>query len=351
MKTKKFEKLMEERETYPVLSIGFIMMSEENKDDLAVFLVDGEFEDKTIHNMNPPLSDEDISEGLIMVGVEEDLIDFSSEAFFKKRVSPGCFIYSSSAGRHEIRSVNHFNESKNSSADLYLIGVSSSNTLFNSLICAPFIGNSSTGCQSIDSQNRQSSSVTLFVLRYLSNISFFKISSLPTSDQLTHKNIESFSFSLGSNGTVRLTIYNSPFPLNFSNSSTLFFNPCLNTSGQFIPGCLSILSLSSLGMEKVILISFVILNFSGCVDTRKCVDVFKSFSSEPIKNFGENFGETREKIVGLIRKNPEITQEELSAETGLTIKGIEWNLAKLKEKGLLKRVGPDKGGHWEVIEK
>ena len=26
---------------------------------------------------------------------------------------------------------------------------------------------------------------------------------------------------------------------------------------------------------------------------------------------------------------------------------IKENLAKLKKKGLLKRIGPDKGGHWE----
>jgi len=32
-------------------------------------------------------------------------------------------------------------------------------------------------------------------------------------------------------------------------------------------------------------------------------------------------------------------------------KNIEVNLNKLKEKGLLKRIGPDKGGYWEVIDK
>jgi ATP-dependent DNA helicase RecG len=28
---------------------------------------------------------------------------------------------------------------------------------------------------------------------------------------------------------------------------------------------------------------------------------------------------------------------------------VERNIKKLQEKGLLKRVGPDKGGRWEVI--
>jgi len=57
---------------------------------------------------------------------------------------------------------------------------------------------------------------------------------------------------------------------------------------------------------------------------------------------------TVEKILSLIKDNPKITQEELSKQTGLTRRGIEWNLSKLKEKGILKRVGPDKGGYWEI---
>ena len=55
-----------------------------------------------------------------------------------------------------------------------------------------------------------------------------------------------------------------------------------------------------------------------------------------------------EKILRHIQENPSITQQELSGKTGLTRRGIEWNLEKLKEKGILKRIGPDKGGYWEV---
>ena len=59
---------------------------------------------------------------------------------------------------------------------------------------------------------------------------------------------------------------------------------------------------------------------------------------------------TVEKIVYLIKENPHITQKELSEKTGLTRRGVEWNLSKLKEKGILKRVGPAKGGYWEVLK-
>ncbi len=69
------------------------------------------------------------------------------------------------------------------------------------------------------------------------------------------------------------------------------------------------------------------------------------------ENVGETVGKTVGEIIALIDENPEITREELSAKTGLTIRGVEWNLAKLKQKGLLKRIGPAKGGHWEITKR
>ena len=58
-----------------------------------------------------------------------------------------------------------------------------------------------------------------------------------------------------------------------------------------------------------------------------------------------------EKILNAIKNNSKITQNKLIEVTGLTRRGIEWNLAKLKEKGIIKRVGPAKGGYWKVVEK
>jgi len=46
--------------------------------------------------------------------------------------------------------------------------------------------------------------------------------------------------------------------------------------------------------------------------------------------------------------NPLITTSEIAEKAGVTPKGVEWNIGKLKKEGLIKRVGPDKGGHWEV---
>lgn len=68
---------------------------------------------------------------------------------------------------------------------------------------------------------------------------------------------------------------------------------------------------------------------------------------EPVEKTVEK---TVEKILRLIRKNPEITSKELQQETGLTRRGVEYNLGKLKSDGLIKRSGPDKGGRWIVLK-
>lgn len=59
---------------------------------------------------------------------------------------------------------------------------------------------------------------------------------------------------------------------------------------------------------------------------------------------------TTQKIVEQMRSNSTISIEELAELCGLTRDGINYNIRKLKNKGIIKRIGPDKGGHWEVID-
>ena len=58
---------------------------------------------------------------------------------------------------------------------------------------------------------------------------------------------------------------------------------------------------------------------------------------------------TVEKILSAMKGNPSITQQQLAKTTGLSRRGVEWQLNQLKAKGIIRRVGPDKGGHWEVM--
>lgn len=43
-----------------------------------------------------------------------------------------------------------------------------------------------------------------------------------------------------------------------------------------------------------------------------------------------------------------MTIPELAALIGVTERSIERNIKKLQEPGRLRRIGPAKGGHWEV---
>ena len=57
-----------------------------------------------------------------------------------------------------------------------------------------------------------------------------------------------------------------------------------------------------------------------------------------------------QKILEQIKLNPFISREELAEVCGITTDGIKYNIRKLRESGVIKRVGPNKGGHWEVVE-
>jgi len=61
-------------------------------------------------------------------------------------------------------------------------------------------------------------------------------------------------------------------------------------------------------------------------------------------------GKTSGKILDGIRENAEITIPELSARIGVTEGSIERNIKILQEAGRLRRIGPAKGGHWEVLD-
>lgn len=58
---------------------------------------------------------------------------------------------------------------------------------------------------------------------------------------------------------------------------------------------------------------------------------------------------TAQKIIEAIIGNPNISIEELAIVCGLSRDGINYNIRNLKKQGIIRRVGPDKGGHWEVI--
>jgi ATP-dependent DNA helicase RecG len=66
-------------------------------------------------------------------------------------------------------------------------------------------------------------------------------------------------------------------------------------------------------------------------------------SSEKIPQKGS------EKIIFLMWTNPYITTNELAENLGISTRAVHKAIQKLKEKGRIKRIGPDKGGYWEIL--
>ena len=74
--------------------------------------------------------------------------------------------------------------------------------------------------------------------------------------------------------------------------------------------------------------------------------------AQTTRNFGQkrDITLTQRKILDYLHGHPVASRRELAETIGnVTEDGVKYNLARLQDLGLLKRVGPDFGGHWEVV--
>ena len=58
---------------------------------------------------------------------------------------------------------------------------------------------------------------------------------------------------------------------------------------------------------------------------------------------------TAQRLIAVMRRNPQVTTAELAKELGVTDKGIEWQIVKLRKDKMIRRVGGRKFGSWEVL--
>ena len=78
----------------------------------------------------------------------------------------------------------------------------------------------------------------------------------------------------------------------------------------------------------------------------------KPETAQAAQNFGQkrDITLTQRKILDYLHGHPAASRRELAETIGnVTEDGVKYNLARLQVLGLLKRVGPDFGGHWEVV--
>lgn len=68
-----------------------------------------------------------------------------------------------------------------------------------------------------------------------------------------------------------------------------------------------------------------------------------------VENIVEKLPEVQSRIFRIMLKNPSITAREIANDLSIAQRNVQGHIRKLKEKGLVCRVGPDKGGHWEIV--
>ena len=57
-----------------------------------------------------------------------------------------------------------------------------------------------------------------------------------------------------------------------------------------------------------------------------------------------------EKILNVLLSDPQITQKQIMAETGLSLRTIGRELKTLRDTGVIRRVGSDRAGYWEIVK-
>ena len=86
--------------------------------------------------------------------------------------------------------------------------------------------------------------------------------------------------------------------------------------------------------------------------TEKYTEKQTEKSGEYTENMAQsiaNLTETEERIVAILRQNKFATQGGISAQLGITRTYITKIMGGLQSRNIIRRIGPDKGGYWEVL--
>ena len=83
-----------------------------------------------------------------------------------------------------------------------------------------------------------------------------------------------------------------------------------------------------------------------------CVNVYSAENNDiqtTTQTTTQTLSETQLSILEYLHIHPTASRKEVAANVNMTENGVKYHLQKLQQKGFIKRVGADFGGHWEVI--
>ena len=70
---------------------------------------------------------------------------------------------------------------------------------------------------------------------------------------------------------------------------------------------------------------------------------------EGLKLAEKDSQKSTQKILELMQNDPTITIADLALSIGITEWAIKKQIRKMKAQGRIRRIGPDKGGHWQTM--
>jgi predicted HTH transcriptional regulator len=66
------------------------------------------------------------------------------------------------------------------------------------------------------------------------------------------------------------------------------------------------------------------------------------------EKYGEKWGENEKAVLECMEQDRKVSILAISDKTGLSPSGVEKILSRFKKRGILRRIGPAKGGYWEI---
>ena len=74
----------------------------------------------------------------------------------------------------------------------------------------------------------------------------------------------------------------------------------------------------------------------------------KDTAKDTVKDTILNINDRQKSIIEIMKEQPSVSAEDLAMKVGINIRNVKRNLAKLKQIGIIERVGSDKNGYWKV---
>ena len=56
-----------------------------------------------------------------------------------------------------------------------------------------------------------------------------------------------------------------------------------------------------------------------------------------------------QKILDAMQQDPKVSAAKIAIQLGVSSRSVEKRIKTMRENGIVRRIGPDKGGYWEVI--